>query len=357
MLTRVVPAALLVAVVGWTTSSAQPLVPGSQPSKESKPDGGKASGPAAKIESKKDLVLFEIRMVDDTVMKVSLMEPALVIATRYGKLMVPVAEVRRLEFGFRYPDGTEVKIDKAIADLASPEFRTREDAEQTLANIGQFAVPALRRASKSEDAEVNRRSKTVLKLLESKLALDQLELRDHDTIETAEFTIKGRMDISALKVRTKYFGDATVRLSDIRTFRSVVSASASEFALDAAKYAKMNQADWLETAIEVSAGQQLEVTATGKIDQWPQGPGQYMSEPGGLPGHAGGGVVVGGMPRIGVPGQVVGRIGANGTPFVIGASYKGKVTENGKLYVRISPSPWNCDSTGAYKISANVTTP
>ncbi|MBP3958594.1 hypothetical protein J8F10_25375 [Gemmata sp. G18] len=358
MFTRVIPAALLVAVVGWTTSIAQPTTgTGSQPPKDSKSGGAKSSGPAAKAEPKSEPTSFEIRMVDDTVMKVSLMEPALAIATKYGKLIVPADEVRRLEFGFRYPDGTEAKIDKAIADLAAPDFRTRENAEQTLANIGQFAVPGLRRASKSEDAEVNRRSKAVLKLLESKLAPDQLELRDHDTIETAEFTIKGRMDISTLKVRTKYFGDATVKLSDIRTFRSVGSASASEFALDAAKYAKMNQADWLETAIEVSSGQQLEVTATGKIDQWPQGPGQYMSEAGGLPGHAGGGVVLGGMQRIGAPGQVVGRIGANGTPFVIGASYKGKITENGKLYIRISPSPWNCDSIGSYKISANVTTP
>ena len=47
----------------------------------------------------------------------------------------------------------------------------------------------------------------------------------------------------------------------------------AEFALDAGKYAKLNQADWMETPVEIFSGQQLEVTASGKIDQWPQGPG------------------------------------------------------------------------------------
>ena len=36
---------------------------------------------------------------------------------------------------------------------------------------------------------------------------------------------------------------------------------------------------------------------------------------------------------------------------------KGKPTESGKLYLRIAGSPWNCDSSGSYKITVNVTTP
>jgi hypothetical protein len=47
---------------------------------------------------------------------------------------------------------------------------------------------------------------------------------------------------------------------------------------------------------------------------------------------------------------VIGRIGANGTPFIVGASYKGKATESGRLYLRIAPSSWGNDSAGSYKI-------
>jgi hypothetical protein len=348
MFQRLIPTAALVAVLGWA-ASAQP------PVKDAKSDADPKFEP--KTAPKTDPATFELRLKDDTVIKVVLLDPSVGVVTKYGKLSIPAAELRRLEFGFRYPEGLEAKIDKWITDLGAPEFRTREDAEQMLADVGHYAIPTLRRSVKSQDPEVVRRAQAVLKFVEGKLGEGRPELRDYDVVETAEFTAKGRLELDALKVRTKYFGDATVKLTDIKSFRSVGSAANSEFALDAAKYGKLNQIDWLETAIEVTAGQHLEVTATGKIDQWPQGPGQYMCEPGGLPGYGAGGALAGGMQRIGVPGQIVGRIGPNGAPFAVGASHRGKVGESGKLYLRISPSPWNCDSTGSYKVTVHVTSP
>lgn len=349
MFQRLIPTAALVAVLGWVAAGAQP--------EKKQPEKGPPQPPPAKADPKSDGTVFELRTLDDTVMKVVLLEPSVTLVTRYGKLSIPATEVRRLEFGFRYPDGVEAKIDKALTDLGSTEFRTREDAEQALAEIGHFAIPPLRRAIKgATDPEVIRRAQAVLKLLESKQGDNKFEVRDYDTVETAEFTAKGKLELAALKVRTKYFGDATVKLTDIKAFRSVGSASGAEFSLDANKYAKMNQAEWMETGIEVSTGQQLEVTASGKIDQWPQGPGQYMSEAGGLPNYAGR-IGPNGLPQVGLPGQIVARIGPNGTPFAVGAAYKGKVGDNGKLYLRIGPSPWNCDSSGSYKVKVDVTSP
>jgi hypothetical protein len=346
MFTRLVPVVAVVLALGWAASFAQPPKVKTEPKDDPKS--------AAKADPK-GAAVFELRMHDDTVMKVVLLDPSVTLVTKYGKLTIPAAEVRRLEFGFRYPDGLEEKINKTVGELGSPDFRTREDAEQALANIGHFAIPAVRRAVKGDDPEAVRRAQAVLKLLENKLGEGKTELRDYDVVETAEFTAKGRLEIGVLKVRTKYFGDATVKLTDIKSFRSAGSASNGEFSLDAAKYAKMNQSDWLETMIEVTSGQQLEVTASGRVDQWPQGPGQYMVGPEGQ--NVGGFRPGGFQAAVGLPGQVVGRIGANGTQFAIGASFKGKVTESGKLYLRIGPSPWNCDSTGTYKVVVNVSTP
>lgn len=340
MLTRHIPVAAAVLAIGWAASFAQPP--------RAKPD------PKTDVKADAKEVAFELRMNDDTVMKVVLIDPSLTLNTKYGKLTIPASEVRRLEFGFRYPDGVEEKLNKAVTDLGSPEFRTREDAEQALTAAGHLAIPALRRAVKGDDPEAVRRAQTVLKQLEGKLDKEKLELRDYDTVETAEFTAKGRLDVGVLKVRTKYFGEATVKLTDIKSFRTSGSASSGEFQLDAAKYAKMTQSDWMETSIEVSSGQQLEVTASGLVDQWPQGPGQYMVGPAG---QNNGGIRPPGVVPIGMPGQVVGRIGASGTPFAIGAAYKGKVGDSGKLYLRIGASPWNCDSSGAYKVTVNVTSP
>src|SRR5262249_36958096 len=151
---------------------------------------------------------------------------------------------------------------------------------------------ALRRTLKSENPEVVRRVQAVLKLTESKLGSEKAELRDYDIVETTEFTAKGRIEVGVLKVRTKFFGEATVKLTDIRSFRGISSgAGGGEFTLDASLYAKVNQSQWMETSIEVSSGQQLEITVSGQVDLWPQGPGQYMAGPAGQG--------VGGVPAVG----------------------------------------------------------
>lgn len=334
MFVRTFGAGALVAALGFAVATAQPPKPG-DPKPGAKPE--------------KEPPAFELRTQDDTVMKVALLDQSLVLNTKYGKLTIPASEVRRIEFGFRFPEGAEEKITKAIGDLGAEAFRTREDAEQVLADLGHLALPALRRAGKSEDPEVQRRARAVAKLIEGKLGEGKAEVRDYDVVETAEFTMKGRLEMGVLKLRTKYFGETTVKLTDIRAFRSVGNSSGGDLTLDAAKYAKINQIVWMETGVDVSDGAQLEITATGRIDQWPQQPGQYMVGPdgqnnGGFPGQA----------RTSTPGAIVGKIGANGTPFLVGSSYKGKPGGSGQLYLRVMPSPWNCDSAGTYKVTVSA---
>ena len=339
-------AATLAAALGGAMTIAQPRA--SEPDPKRKGDVKSA----AKIEAKVDDAMFELRMTDESVLRVILLDPAVELITKYGKLVIPAAEIRRLEFGFRYPEGVDATIDKAVAELGSPEFQTREDAQKELVKIGHYSIPKLRRATKSEDPEVVLRAHDALKRLEGALEQGQPELRDHDVAETAEFTAKGRIQINVLRVRTKHFGETTVKLTDIRSFRSIGRAINGDVSIDAAKYAKTNQSEWMETSIEVIAGQQLDVTSSGRVDQWPQGPGQYMVGPEGLADAK-----VPGNNSVGLPGQLIGRIGAKGRPFPIGAAYKGKANETGKLYLRIEASPWNCASTGSYKVVVNITNP
>jgi hypothetical protein len=346
MSNRIIPTAVVVASLGWAAPFAQPKTG----DRDLKPNGDVK--PAAKTEAVGEGATFELRMTDDTVLKVELLDKSVSLLTKYGKLVIPAAEIRRLEFGFRYPDGAEAKIENAIAELGSPDFKTREKGEKQLIKIGLHAIPNLRKAEKSDNPEVVHRAQEILKSLEGKLEEGKPELRNYDVVETPEFTAKGQLLINVLSVRTKHFGETIVKLTDIRSFHAVGHSSKVEISLDAAKYGKMNQSEWMETAIDLSAGQQLEVAASGQVDQWPQGPGQYMVGPEGL---ANG--FRQGMGATGLPGQVIGRIGASGTPFSIGASYKGKATESGKLYLRIGASPWNCPSTGSYKVVVKVASP
>lgn len=291
---------------------------------------------------------FQVKLHDDSQIAVTLLDPSVTVVTKYGKLVVPASEVRRIEPGFRYPAGVEGKVNKAIEDLGSPEYKVREEAEGALIGFGVSAVPGTRRALKSEDPEVARRAAAVMKNLEGKLTAEKISVRDHDVVETAEFTARGRIEESQVKVRTKHFGEAALALAEIRTFTAVGRGGTLDIALDAAQYGKMNNIVWLETNLELSDGQALEITSAGQVDLNPQQPGQFMGGPNGQ-------ILVNGNQQnfragqfggVGQPGQVVGRVGQNGTPFVIGTAYKGKAGGSGKLYLRVVGSPWNSDSSG-----------
>ena len=49
-------------------------------------------------------------------------------------------------------------------------------------------------------------------------------------------------------------------------------------------------------------------------------------------------------------GALLGKIGENGTPFLIGDQYEATPDVEGKLFLQIGPSPWGCDSTGKYDL-------
>src|SRR4051794_24432051 len=69
--------------------------------------------------------LLEVRLSDNSAVRMTLLDEKIDIQTRYGKLTVPAGDVRRIEFGLRFPPGVARKIDAAIANLGSSDFKER----------------------------------------------------------------------------------------------------------------------------------------------------------------------------------------------------------------------------------------
>src|SRR5207237_23166 len=82
-----------------------------------------------------------------------------------------------------------------------------------------------------------RRAAAAMKKREDKLPAERLEVRDADVVETAEFTARGRIDGGQLRVRSRYFGESVLRLTDVRTLRAIGGTAAAEVTVDAALYA------------------------------------------------------------------------------------------------------------------------
>lgn len=307
------------------------------------PPAGRA--PARDKEEAAKATAADMILADGSTVRVTLVAANVELETKYGKLTVPAADVQRIEFAFRLADDVGRKIAAAVKRLGDTSFEEREAATKELRTIGLRAYPALEVAAKSADAEVARRAATLLEEIREKVSADDLTFPKKDRVQTAEFTAVGRIISPGLRVQTAYFGEADLKLGDLRLFQAVGATGESRLTVDAAKFGGApNQ--WLETAVTLERGATLKVVASGQVDLWPAEPGQYMTTPRGYgagprPGNLGGG-------------SLVGKIGANGTPFLVGDKYEGKASASGKLYLHITPSPWGNPSTGTYEVKVSA---
>src|SRR5262249_57513575 len=99
----------------------------------------------------------ELLLSDGSKMKVVLLDERVELETAYGKLLIPVGDIHRIDFGLHIPEEVRKQIDAAITDLGSPVFVQRETATAKLLAWAEKAYPALLKAEKSPDSEVAQR--------------------------------------------------------------------------------------------------------------------------------------------------------------------------------------------------------
>ncbi len=308
----------------------------------------------------------EVRFADDSSVKAALQDKAIEITTRYGKLTVPVDEIRNIDLGMRVPPETMKRIEAAIGKLSSQNFNEREAASAELIELREMSYPSLQAASRSTDPEVAKRAKEAIKVLSETVPSDKLHPPQHDTVAALDFTIIGHIETPSLKAKTAYFGETTLKLAEVRSMRWGPMEREAKLSVDAARYGAAAEA-WLDTGIRLRAGAGLQVTATGSIDMRPSDPGNVVSGPdgraagrggrGGFGGAAGGPGGGGGgrgfAGRAGglqTPGTLVGRVGDFGRVFIVGSQFDGTAPEEGKLYLRIIPSTTGEEAAGTYDV-------
>src|SRR4051794_33011093 len=67
--------------------------------------------------------IAEVRFGDGSVVRMNLLQEQLEVTTKYGKLSVPVADIRRIEFGMHMPGGLGEQIGTSIKLLGSEVYR------------------------------------------------------------------------------------------------------------------------------------------------------------------------------------------------------------------------------------------
>jgi hypothetical protein len=270
-----------------------------------------------------------VKTRDGSTVVVTLANTSLKMATKYGDLTIPVADVRRVTIAERVDADALIA---AIKDLGSADYRVRGSAYETILAMGPATRPSVWRASKSKDTEV---AVAAGKLLE-KLGP---EVPVHDELVTVHGDTYRGLLMGDLNVTNTHFGRATLKFGSVKAVEISRQYTAS-VEIDAA--ANPTNAKWLDSGFFVNG--RYRVQANGMVDLWPQGPGQYCCGPKGY--------TTPGQGSIFQAGALLGRIGETGTPFMLGEEYHGDAS--GVLYLSIVQAPWPNASVGAYRVNVST---
>ena len=289
--------------------------------------------------------LAEVRFGDGSLVRVTILQDDLEVQTKYGKLTIPLRDIRRIDFGLHLPEGVGQQINQSIKLLGSETYKERDEAVKHLVHYGPLAYPFLQRASRNPDPEVSQRATGVIKRITEKTAPENLRVKEDDLIQTVEFPITGRIIQPVIKAHSAHFGDLQLKLSDLRTLFVRGTTGDCEVLVDAGKYGSAPE-QWLDSGVVADPSQRLIIQSEGQVDLWPQGPGQYMTGPKGYSTAGKGGNFM--------AGSLIAKVGEGGKAFYVGERFEGAANEEGKVYFHIVPSPWNNASAGSFRVRISM---
>src|SRR5262245_2154547 len=212
--------------------------------------------------------IAEVRFSDGSIVRMTLLQENLEVQTKYGKLNIPLNEVRRIEFGLHVTPEMNQQITQSIKRLASDVYKERDGASKELVQVGHFAFPSLQKASRSSDMEVAYRAAGLIKQISERTSPELLKLREEDVIHTAEFPITGKILSQSIKAHSPHFGEVALKLSELRTMHVRQQGGKAELIVDSAKHGSALD-QWCDSGVTVDAGQRLVIASEGQVDLWP----------------------------------------------------------------------------------------
>jgi hypothetical protein len=221
---------------------------------------------------------IRLYLMDGSVLAGRLSIKEVAVETQFGKLSVPVANIKSITPGLMSHPALAKELTTLVADLGSSNYNDREKAKQALTKMGASIRDELERHQ--NDADLERRNRIKAILTEFDQQAEDLEagdgadsgasMRQGDTVETTEFTIVGRIVPQSFTV-TSLYGDLNVKLADIRRGQRDIGKRddlKQTFSVDASHLAMRNT---LNTNLRIERGDIVTVQADGTITMTPWG--------------------------------------------------------------------------------------
>jgi len=166
-----------------------------------------------------------VRYIDGSVVKLTLLDDRVEIATAEGKRSILVSDIRKVDFGLRISDELSKQIDAAITDLGSAQTKKREEAANRLLGLRELAYPALKRATQAGDESVAKRAAELIEKLKEVVPVGRVDVPEFDVIHLEKSKVTGKISTAVLKAKSFAFGDVPLKLADARGFAARVPES------------------------------------------------------------------------------------------------------------------------------------
>jgi len=316
----------------------------------------------------KDKIEFKLTLRDASVMTGTTNITSVSLQTLYGKLEVPIKNVTEIQFGIIPDEANRQKIYNLLKQLSNSAEDQRKAAYDELSKLDIKAIPIVSDFIMSQDYVpaadgatvdvVENTPEMILSELKAKFNIeDDYSDKDIVTID-AEYKMGGTYTFKSISLKTDY-GQLEIPKEKIKAAEITYSTSDESmktFKLMASKHISGNtNGGWLNTGIAVKAGQKILITATGEIILASLSNGKY--HPNGSTGSTYDGEDEYSATSSTYPsyGNVVYKVGENGTMMKAGANYNGTVSKTGLLYISIYETVFNESNTGFYtvKVKAN----
>jgi hypothetical protein len=282
---------------------------------------------------------IRLHLLDGSVISGDLSVSEVEVETSFGKLIVPIDKIRSFTPGLDSNPKQLADLETKINNLASDDYKTREQAHKDLAAMGPKIQRELARHADSENAEIKRHVGEIIKELEAAAeeagddeegTVEQPWIR-FDTVVTTDFTVIGKVSPAEFTIQSKY-GPLNVKLADVRmaardsgvkeAFRKTVTVEGNNIA----------QRGFKSTGVRVEAGDKIILRADGNVIMSPWG-SNAATGPDGAPNY--GWYIPNQIPG----GALVARIGDKGQVFKVGRQSTFVAKSSGTLQLAIGIQP------------------
>jgi hypothetical protein len=286
----------------------------------------------------------------------------IMLETDYGKLNIPFKNVSYIDVGLTPDKTNEAKIIALAKQLSNETEETRRIAYEKLTKTVKITEIAVLKNYLYSDAYkpselTGFTLDELIQELQNNFGLtDAFPDKDVISIDN-EYTMGGLYTFKDISIKTE-FGTLSIPKEKIQKIEVMYVASGDSsskgYVLAASKHISGNtNGGWLKTGIMVKKGQRLVINASGEVVLQSLSGQKYNpdNQVGANYNYEGDYGYNNTYPTFG---NLVYKIGENGTMYKGGAKFNQVINETGMLYLSIYETVYNASNTGSYTVKVKV---